>query len=517
MRQLTSPVTDWLQTHRRLHLPALLLAALIVRVQALSHFALVTEGWREADNASLAMNFLRHGFDLLHPQIYWGGNGPGYVEMEFPLVQFVTAGLYKLFGVHEILGAVVPVFSALVLVVTVYALGSHFFNSAAGFIAAMITAVSPPLAMYSSAFMVDPPMIMFSTLAVYCFARWLESEHWAQLLMSGLAMALAIMLKPTAMITGVPILFLFFTRYGVSALFRPRVILYGLICLLPPVLWYFHAHLIYEESRNTFGILMGGMKKFATKEVLLDPQFYALTFFRISVFHVTPVAFCFMIPGALVRHQEKRRYVFHVWFFALLASIIAVATGAMYGQYYLLAFVVPGSILAGVGMLRLFSMLYSRFNPGKSSNIAAVVVSVTTVVFLVAVIGATYLLEQRRKPLVAYWEREKSSGELVGQITRPGSLIIVANSQMNGLLPDQIMTPPEVFYFSDRRGWYLAISWVEENLIQRLREEGAQYFVVSGTYVGGFKETKATVYDYLRTRYHVVVDNDHAFVVDLRN
>ena len=41
--------------------------------------------------------------------------------------------------------------------------------------------------------------------------------------------------------------------------------------------------------------------------------------------------------------------------------------------------------------------------------------------------------------------------------------------------------------------------------------------MVSGNYVRWFKETKMTVYDHLRTRYHVLVDDDRAFVVDLKN
>ena len=65
------------------------------------HPGLVTEGWREADNASVAMNFYRNDFDLLHPQIYWGGDGPGYVEMEFPLVQFLMVGLVPAISLRD--------------------------------------------------------------------------------------------------------------------------------------------------------------------------------------------------------------------------------------------------------------------------------------------------------------------------------------------------------------------------------------------------------------------------------
>jgi len=41
--------------------------------------------WREADIASIARNYYREDMNLFSPRIDWRGDGPGYVEMEFPI------------------------------------------------------------------------------------------------------------------------------------------------------------------------------------------------------------------------------------------------------------------------------------------------------------------------------------------------------------------------------------------------------------------------------------------------
>src|SRR4051812_22881145 len=61
-------------------------------------------GWRQADTAAMARNFHENGYDLLHPQVDWGGAGPGTVESEFPIFSYAAALLYGTFDVHEWLG-----------------------------------------------------------------------------------------------------------------------------------------------------------------------------------------------------------------------------------------------------------------------------------------------------------------------------------------------------------------------------------------------------------------------------
>src|SRR5262245_48409197 len=100
------------------------LAYVFARRDLVDHLDSPVFGWRPADMASIALGFLRNGFHLLYPQIFWGGDGPGYVETEFPLIPFLTAILFKVFGAHEVLWLVIPQLCGLGLVFATYAFGT---------------------------------------------------------------------------------------------------------------------------------------------------------------------------------------------------------------------------------------------------------------------------------------------------------------------------------------------------------------------------------------------------------
>src|SRR5918995_4843989 len=68
--------------------------------------------WRQIDNAAIARHFAEGPFDILHPQVNWGGPGDASVEMELPLLPALVALFYKLFGENVLFGrAVVITFS----------------------------------------------------------------------------------------------------------------------------------------------------------------------------------------------------------------------------------------------------------------------------------------------------------------------------------------------------------------------------------------------------------------------
>jgi hypothetical protein len=43
---------------------------------------------------------------ILYPRIDWRGDGPRYAEMEFPIIPWTIAALYKIFGYHEVIGRI---------------------------------------------------------------------------------------------------------------------------------------------------------------------------------------------------------------------------------------------------------------------------------------------------------------------------------------------------------------------------------------------------------------------------
>jgi hypothetical protein len=97
----------------------------------------------------------------------------------------------------------------------------------------------------------------------------------------------------------------------------------------------------------------------------------------------------------------------------------------------------------------------------------------------------------------------------------PEDLVIVVDADMNRVTPERSMTPPEVFYFSDRRGWYQAMAWLTPEKIERLKAEGARYLAVSANDADRFRQDYASLYESCSSRYVRLLDSDDGIVYRL--
>src|ERR1700730_13243980 len=214
--------------------------------------------WRPTDLASIALNYYRHGFDFPHPQILWGGNGPGYVEMELPLIPYSIALLYEVFGVHDWVALVIPMLFGIGLPLVVNVFTKRFFGPTAGFIAGLFAATSPTWLAMTTGLWPDAPSVFFGTLGLYTLTRWVEDKGKAWFLLAASCIALAILLKLTSLYLGLPVLFLFWVKYRCEWWRSRRVWVFAVLVLLPPTLWYLHAYRLFLQYHNTFGIIASG-------------------------------------------------------------------------------------------------------------------------------------------------------------------------------------------------------------------------------------------------------------------
>src|SRR4029450_12260491 len=80
-----------------------------------------THAWRQLDTAAMARNFYEDGFIPFDPQVDWGGRH-GYLEAECPLIPALIAFVYRIFGLHEIVGRLIIIAFSLGLVWATYRL-----------------------------------------------------------------------------------------------------------------------------------------------------------------------------------------------------------------------------------------------------------------------------------------------------------------------------------------------------------------------------------------------------------
>ncbi len=161
-------------------LAVLLCLSVFVRLIQISQPFMDAWSWRQADDAMIARNFYGHGYDIFYPQIDWAGSLPGYVGTEFPLVTFVAALLYPLFGVREWVGRSISVLFFAASVPLFYLFVKKVFNERSAFCAVAIYACTPLTVFAARSFMPDMASLGLSSsprLLLACHSpTWLGSK-----------------------------------------------------------------------------------------------------------------------------------------------------------------------------------------------------------------------------------------------------------------------------------------------------------------------------------------------------
>jgi hypothetical protein len=472
-------------------------------------------GWRPTDMAAIARNFTRNGFHLLYPQVQWGGDGPGYVEMEFPIAPFLTGLLLRLFHYGEWVNLVIPLACGFGIVWATYRFGAYLFGDRIGLAAGVVAAIAPTLVMLTTAGLwADPPMVLFATLGLYLLVRWEREDRSRDLWLAVACLSLAVLLKLTALYIGVPVLYLFVKKYG-AAWWKSRATwLAALGILVPPALWYFHAYQLARVYHNSFGILSSGYTKFGSRELLTSARFYTDIARRVFQYHFTPIGSLAAACGFVATVRRRSSPVLLVWLGSIVLLTLVSAGGVLYGHFqYLLPLLPVGCIYAGVGVEWLRDQLEAAIHAPATRYAVA---TACVLLFTANTALATHRFEVLDRGVTnTEWHKRETTGRLVNQLTRPGSLIVVVDTQNDDRRPETGMVPPDVFYFADRRGWYVSLAWLTADEIERLRSRGAGYIVVSGQSVPDFELRQRDLFGSLSRRYRTILQSDDGIVVDL--
>ena len=320
---------------------AILASGMGIRLIAIAQPYVDAWSWRQADVAMIAENFYRHGFALFYPQINWAGAAPGYVGTEFPLVPFMAAGLYGMFGVQAWVGRTVSVAFFALSVPFFYRLVRRTSDVHTARWAVAIYTLTPLSIFASRAFMPDMASLSLSLVALALFTTWVErAPHAPLFLATTLVISLAILVKPPAMLIGVPLLAMAWGKYGVRAVGRRELVVMAALALGAPLAWYAHA---YRVSRTYPPYHFFGT---GTLEIV-SVDWYLEIVRNLATSSLTPLVCAAMLVGLVVPARTASAWVFHWWLLALLVFILLAGRGNHQHDWYQLPLVPVAAALAG--------------------------------------------------------------------------------------------------------------------------------------------------------------------------
>lgn len=359
----------------------ILVLAFIVRLHGFTSPVADWHSWRQADTSAVSRNFIKSGFDVLHPRfddlsnIPSGKDNPlGYRFVEFPIFNLFQAGLFGIIGVFTIeeWGRLVTIFSSLATIWFLYLIVKKYTDSTTALCVSFFYALTPYAIFYGRTILPDQMMIMATVAGIYFFDAWLSTvrdthqrtKGWIYFLLALLFTASALLLKPYALFFALPMVYLAVKEFGFGIVKQWKLYVFAALVLLPLVFWRVWLTQYPEGVPANAWLLNGGNIRFK------GAYFYWVFADRIGRLILGYWGVALLILGIL--YNSTRKYVsigkrshiglFYSFLVASLLYVSVIARGNVQHDYYQILILPSLFIFVGLGAKTILSLSADIFN-----------------------------------------------------------------------------------------------------------------------------------------------------------
>lgn len=467
-------------------LALILLLGFAIRLYKIDNPIADWHSWRQADTASVSKTYLEKGINFLYPRyhdissIQTGIFNPeGYRFVEFPIYNAINAVLARTFSNFsiEIWARLTTILSAVVTAFFLYLIGKRFLGSWGGLLAAFFYLFIPYNIYFTRVILPDPFGATCATVALYVFIKFIDTEKYSYFYLSGLVMALALLIKPFYGFYLVPILYLTDQKFGLKKILINNKLLikfvaYTLIMLIPLLLWRIW------EGRHPEGIPFFTWA-FNGDIIRFRPAFWRWIFeerlSRLILGGWGLVPFVF----GILRPKENNLFI-KFFILGMFLYVTIVATANVRHDYYQIVTIPAIALVLASGTVYLWqSHVFNR------------IMTRILVIFSIPMMIMTGWLLIRDNYNVNHPEIIEAGRE-VDRITPKDALVIAAYDGDTAFL-----------YQTGRWGWPAI-----DNSIDNIISEGASYYVSVKL---GDKDTKM-----IEGRFKTVEKTDKYIIINLR-
>ena len=480
--------------------------------------------WRQVTNADVARIWTEGPIDFFYPAVSWGGPD-GRVGLEFPLLHLVMALVWRVTGVSDVAGRLVPAAFSVMTVWLIYRLGSRLLGVAAGRGAAFLMAVSPSVVYFGRTPLSDTPMLTFSVAALLGYVGYAQTGAGWMALAGATSLALAGLVKIPAILVLGPILVVGWLRHGWGVWRDSWFVAAPLAAIGAISIWYLHADQIFLETGLTQAIFRpsgtypADIAEWAgtfatvshwTRAELLTWDTARLLLTQFWELHLTPAFAVVTIIGALRWHWPLRgRGVVDVWMLAATALIAVSLQGQIFHEFHQLPALPPLALYFGMGAAPLFDgATFTRLRgPVRVIALGAVAALLAWVAVRgfedSGVIRRLYRPDHMNTPLI-------DAGAAIAIRTPPDALLATVEYERYG------SNSPMLLYFAHAKGWSFDADTVTASVVRTLESQGARYF--ASTKWSAVRRRQPELAAYLQTRHELILVDAPADTVlfDLR-
>jgi 4-amino-4-deoxy-L-arabinose transferase-like glycosyltransferase len=441
--------------------------------------------WRESDYTQLARNYWREDPNLFHPRIDWRRDGPGLVEMEFPLLPWTAGMLYRLVGYHE---AILRALSATLEIASLLlfaGLARRLLPEPGALAALAFYAFNPLLVYLSTAMQPEPLMLFFSLLAVALIARWDRTGSTPALLLAAAALGGAILAKAPAACLGVVFAFVILRRSGLAALKDARVWVAAALALAAPAAWYLWAGRFWLLYGNSLGL--SNQSPFLGLDMLQDPK-WVLRLVKVETLRVLmPLGWILLLAARRAPRTTTALPFAWLGSVGMMFIVSARTTSEAWAFYYHCLAVAPACLLMGAGVAALRDTGAARvlgLAPGHRRRRVGTALAVGTIILLAATTGR--LIWVRDHDRIEDLRAMRACGlRFVRQIPM-GGRIVVRGGTMYGRYGEPVAHDRSMlFAWLDRKGFTYGDQELSIPVLTSVAASGGRYWIAEADELQG--------------------------------
>lgn len=417
---------------------------------------------RQVQTAMIARNFYREGLNILYPKTDFFGVGPGYLVLEFPLLNMLAAFGYLLFGgVKEWIGRLLSILFFAGAASFLFGIAKRLFGRDTALWSLVVFGLSPLSIIFSRTFMPDFEMLFFCMGALYLFLRFCIEGRYSRYWLSALFLSLALLVKPHSFYILVPLIFLIWKRQSWRFIIDYKNWIYLIIAVIPAVLWYFHGSWVHgiftqEQAFNYQLLNWFNPRELLSKDLYIDLlQIYAGIF-------LTPIGLTLFIGGLFIRTRGRENLIW-AWLAGGTLFLIFFVTH-IDDPYYNLNILPIASVFIARMIVFIKQLDWRRTFLSYKWGKAFLVILILP--FWLRYAGYAYIVPRGYVYI-------PEAGKRIQEISDKNDLIIA--SAAGG---------PQALYFCDRKGWSFLLPGPDETeteeaieRLESLRKRGARFFM----------------------------------------
>lgn len=300
--------------------------------------------WRQSDTYSIAEIYSEEGIDLLNPQFYYDSSENQTVQLELQILPLFGLTLSNITGLDLALALrLVAFFFFLGSGLFIYLIGSLYLDKVSSAFSLILYFLTPLSVLLSRAIMPESMAMFFYLGAVYFFLLWYRRGINRYSYLSAIFLSFAIILKIPIAFFGLAVIYMFIEREKLHALRDPKFYSYGIIALLPSIVYFG-----YMSFKSQASFVSG----IASQHVFSDRLFdiFSLESFRshLSILwrYFGPIVLALALGGlALVILNRRLRVEIMPWALSIFLEVLIICSIIKFDYYYI--FLVPVLALLG--------------------------------------------------------------------------------------------------------------------------------------------------------------------------